>query len=500
MASFPESVKSVEYSTTINNNQTKNVLATFLPSNSCFRIFVLHVACRMAIFLTALLSLLASAAMAGDDASTGKNVEDRSQVPEFISARKEIPAELLDQKKEGTYWIGFPIIGYDPDTLFNIGATVNVFNDGPKNSPFFRYNSYERKLALSAAYSTGGAGQVRFIFDAPNFNESPWHLYGTAQFVKNDFTNYFGVGPSTLAPLSFPGSNQTYDKYENFLSAINQVHDGQTYRSYDEYRQQQVFADFSVQRDTLGGILRPMIGLQVAYYDIGDYTGETHDGAVIQPTHLRADQNAGRIKGFNGGWDNSVRLGLTYDTRDFAPNPSNGIFLQAIGRTSLKAFGSIENYGQFKLEARGFYSPFPKTRLVLAGRLGYLAQTSNTPFYILSQAPEVETTSEWLGGFDSLRGFQNNRFVGNDVAAASVAARWFFAKSTLWNQNLAYGATAFVDSGSVFSSVGDTSFKNWKVSGGVGFLLSWNVSTVVSFDLGKSGEGNLFYMGLGFPY
>ena len=112
----------------------------------------------------------------------------------------------------------------------------------------------------------------------------------------------------------------------------------------------------------------------------------------------------------------------------------------------------------------------------------------------------MDTTSEWLCGVDSLRGFQNNRFVGNNVAVANAEVRWFFAKSTLWNQNLAYGSTAFVDSGSVFDSVGDTSFKHWKVSGGIGFLLSWNVSTVVSFDLGKSGEGNLFYMGLGFPY
>jgi hypothetical protein len=382
---------------------------------------------RIAIFLAALISFGAPVAMAGDTGDAGTNGQDQSDVPEFINARKEIPAELLDQKKEGTYWIGFPIIGYDPDTLFNIGATVNLFNDGPKDSPFFRYNSYERKVALSAAYSTGGAGQVRFIFDAPNFNASPWHIYGSAQYIKNDFTNYFGVGESTLAPLSFPGSDQTYGKYEDFLDAINQVHNGQTYRSYDEYRQQQVFANFSVERDTLGGILRPMAGVQVAYYDIGDYTGETHDGAVIQTTHLRSDENAGRIKGFNGGWDNSVRLGLTYDTRDFAPNPSNGLFLQAIGRASLKAFGSTESYGQFKLEARGFYSPFPRTRLVLAGRLGYLAQTSNTPFYILSQAPEVDTTSEWLGGFDSLRGFQNNRFVGNNVAVARAAARSFFA-------------------------------------------------------------------------
>jgi hypothetical protein len=48
--------------------------------------------------------------------------------------------------------------------------------------------------------------------------------------------------------------------------------------------------------------------------------------------------------------------------------------------------------------------------------------------------------------------------------------------------------------------VGDTSFENWKVSGAVGFVLSWNVSTVISFDWGASEEGRLFYMSVGFPY
>ena len=112
----------------------------------------------------------------------------------------------------------------------------------------------------------------------------------------------------------------------------------------------------------------------------------------------------------------------------------------------------------------------------------------------------MDSSRTRLGGFDSLRGFQTNRFVGNNVAVASAEVRWFFAKSTVWNQNLAYGATAFVDAGSVFDTIGDTSFKHSRSLGGVGFLLSWDVSTVVSFDLGKSGEGNLFYMALGFPF
>ena len=210
--------------------------------------------------------------MAGDAPGAGATEQGQPDVPDFISARKEIPAELLDQKKEGTYWIGFPIVGYDPDTLFNIGATVNVFSDGPKSSPFFRYNSYERKLALSAAYSTGGAGQVRFIFDAPILMIRPGTFTGLRSISRMISQTISASDQSTLAPLSFPGSNQTYNKYEDFLDAINQVHNGQTYRSYDDYRQQQVFADFSVERDTLGGILRPMAGLQVAYYDIGDYT------------------------------------------------------------------------------------------------------------------------------------------------------------------------------------------------------------------------------------
>ena len=122
-----------------------NVFTTAPPPKHHLIRFPHRVKRRRAISLAALLSLVASGATAGDAGDSGTNAQDHSKVPEFISARSEIPADLLDQKKEGTYWILFPIIGYDPDTLFNIGATVNVFNNGPKDSPFFRYNSYELK-------------------------------------------------------------------------------------------------------------------------------------------------------------------------------------------------------------------------------------------------------------------------------------------------------------------------------------------------------------------
>ena len=125
------------------------------PPNRRLHIFVCHVVCRRAISLAALLSLVASRATAGDAGSTGANEQDGSNVPDFISARQQIPADHFDQKREGTYWIGFPIIGYDPDTRFNIGGTVQVFNNGPKDSPFFGDNAYERKTGIAATYAAG---------------------------------------------------------------------------------------------------------------------------------------------------------------------------------------------------------------------------------------------------------------------------------------------------------------------------------------------------------
>lgn len=46
----------------------------------------------------------------------------------------------------------------------------------------------------------------------------------------------------------------------------------------------------------------------------------------MRQTKLKADNETGEIHGFRGGWDNSVRLGLAYDTRDLEPNPRSGMF------------------------------------------------------------------------------------------------------------------------------------------------------------------------------
>jgi outer membrane translocation and assembly module TamA len=58
----------------------------------------------------------------------------------------------------------------------------------------------------------------------------------------------------------------------------------------------------------------------------------------------------------------------------------------------------------------------------------------------------------------------------------------------------------FVDTGRVFNSVSDTTFSDWKLDGGIGFRLAWNLSTIISFDYGRSSEGSLFYMEVGHQF
>ena len=320
-------------------------------------------------------------------------------------------------------------------------------------------------------------------------------------FDRNRFENYFGIGASTLGPLTFPGSSKRYDDWDEYEDALNQNVGGQTWARYNDYRKTEVGGLVTVERDFWGGWLRPQLGLQITHVDVRDYTGDIIDGAVMQPTRLFTDHQAGKITGFRGGWDNALKLGLTFDTRDFEPDPASGVMLQAVGRVSSEALGSAFNYQQVTFSARGYHNLLGNSgRLILAGRLTYVMQFGDVPFYSAPVIPFTDGDADGLGGHATLRGFVTDRFVGRAAAYANGELRWSFGERVLWNQHLRFMLVPFIDAGRVFDSVGDTTLENWKFDGGIGFRLAWNLSTIVSFDFGRSSEGNMFYMLLGHQF
>jgi hypothetical protein len=416
----------------------------------------------------------------------------------FFAARDPLPEELLDDKLEGRYFTGFPAIGYDAATKFNYGVALQLYDDGPADSPFFRYTPYRRKLDILAVTSTGGFSQVTADYDRPYVADTPWRLSLHAEIINDKLHKYFGVGEAGRGPLTYPGSDLAYGTYDDYRKALEQVVDGQTWSRYDVYQRASYGGYVNLEYNLLGGRLRPLLGLEVRHVRVEDYTGQYEDNGVQNETRLRQDFLAGAIRGFDGGWDNGVRFGLTWDTRDFEPDPRTGTMLQLTGRYVPTVFGSDFAYLQTAASARVYRTVIGGVRpLVVAGRFLYSAQFGSVPVYALSNVPMTDGDRAGLGGWETLRGYPDNRYIGKAAMLANGELRWMFGETTVWQQHLAFTAAPFVDVGRSFDSVADTTLQGWKLSAGAGFRLAWNLSTVLSFDLGASGEGTFFSMEIG---
>src|SRR5207302_5259753 len=153
-----------------------------------------------------------------------------------------------------------------------------------------------------------------------------------------------------------------------------------------------------------------------------------------------------------GGRDDFLRLGVSYDTRDFEPDPNTGIFLDAALDAGTVALGSQYDYARFLVAARGYVSPFP-IDLVLAGRAVFEVQTKGAPFFSMDTLPFTEDPRLGLGGHRTMRGFRQDRFVGSVMTLGNAEARWTFGHATIWHQKFAAIAVPFLDVGRPYDSL-----------------------------------------------
>ncbi len=423
--------------------------------------------------------------------------------PDFLRNKNPLPEIEWRDKKPDWYFTGIPLVGVDPDSGFNYGASIQWFQDGPKDSPFFYYASYRQKVAVNFLQTTGGTREYTFEYDHPYIADSPWSLWAFGGYLENRFENYFGVGEQTLDRLSFPGTpGQTYGKADDYFRALREDRNGKTWERYNFYDKRQPILMVNLTRDYLGGLLRPLVGFQVSHVSAIDYSGVELHGNINQESKLREDHRLGRIREFKGGWLNLLRLALMYDTRDYAPDPSSGVLGQAQFEGTTRFLGASSDFGHVTLSGQG-YLPLLRslTRLVLATNVIYSAHFGVTPFYAYpSMSLPTNERLEGLGGWGTIRGYHQNRFVGKAQMQATAEIRWTMGDFTFLKQNLKPMLATFVDTGRVFDKIAKFSTDQWKTTYGFGFRLAWNVATIISFDYSFGSEGNLFYMELGYPF
>jgi outer membrane protein assembly factor BamA len=431
---------------------------------------------------------------------------------------QETKEEKQPKVKEGWKVGGvLPTITYDSDLGFQYGLLMNVYNYGSGDI----FPKYYQSLYFEVSRYTKGSGIYRFMFDSDHLIPGI-HMTTDLSYLTDQAYDFYG----------FNGYDAVYNK-----SWMDQdVNGGADYKSRMYYRHARNL--FRFKNDFSGKLSGEHLlwnaGLTFQNFDVSSVNIEKlnkgKDPDELLPTVedvpgiYELYQQWGLIspEEANGGWINSLKLGLMYDTRDNRPNPWKGIWAEAGIEMSPKFIGSESSFGKFYFTYRQ-YLTLVKTRLAFAYRLGY-QQTlyGEVPFYYQSQLITSllrGATSEGLGGSKTLRGIKRNRVIGNGFVYGNAELRWRAVKFNFINQNFYLGINAFTDFGMVTdkipvnpSNMGSYNPDDYFNPGaeklhfdaGLGLRLAINENFIISADLGKAfneQDGGIgFYMGLNYLF
>jgi len=209
----------------------------------------------------------------------------------------------------------------------------------------------------------------------------------------------------------------------------------------------------SIERLFADDRVRLLGGFGVTYARVRDYTGKLVDAvdatgastkASEAQTRLAADCTARRIVGCSGGRDDYLRFGISYDTRDYEPDPNRGTFIDLALDAGTVALGSQYDYLRLliamhhvrRLVGRGVQVGRPAKRDMIAGgiRLG--------TDYLYSSTHEQgsESFGDRIGGLAPDKGKVGGNAKGLD------AVTWLAAEGARFAPVAALGAAGSPES------------------------------------------------------
>ena len=182
--------------------------------------------------------------------------------------------------------------------------------------------------------------------------------------------------------------------------------------------------------------------------------------------------------------DKVIRAGVVVDTRDNEVDPHRGLLLEA-----LLASGT----GYTRTTAGAAVELHPFEPLVLAGRVAGEAMGGSPPLAAQQEMESSELPFLAVGGYRSLRGYHDGRFVGHGKLVGGLEARY----AVLWVPSLIeLRLVAFYDAGRVFGpgEAARLTTRGLHGSGGgeVAVRLLRNSLLVVGYGRGSEGGQLLF--------
>jgi hypothetical protein len=449
----------------------------------------------------------------------------RADLPFEVSEKKRLSEKDAEKKREGSFISGLPLINSDPNTGIGYGVRVIYTINGERNRPLFEYTPYKYQVFAQYFNTTKNAPYHWARLDAPYIFDTQFRLRADLIYDRNPQSLYFGYGEKTLDNLSYKDresfgqptvQNARFDEYEEALSVrrpgVGTEPGMVTDKKYNRYDLENPTMSSSLERSFFGGTVRAVGGLRFSKQTIRTFDGKPFDatgplfpdnGIPVEllpsafastpngTTKLTQDSQSNIIRGLNGGFVNTLRLGMVYDTRDFEPDPNSGMFLEYTHERATKALGSNYEYNKNYVSARFFWSPFKDMgveKLVFAGRAAFIQTNGDAPFYEYRNMWSTDGNLAGLGGRTTIRGYKQDRFIGPNMGFANLEVRWKFGEIVTGGQHFAFQLVPFYDLGRVWDKISNVGTVDYKHSKGLGLRIPWNLSTIIYIDHAWSNE------------
>jgi outer membrane protein assembly factor BamA len=379
-------------------------------------------------------------------------------LPEYVGAGVEyipIPAVSTSKNDGNEAGLIVPILSTNSDgELKYLVAPMIVHNSivGTRGSlNLFRYDPGGRQIRFIGSFTERIERKVTFSYADPAFSQGRYSLNFDASFFKNATSRFFGLGETTSKSdqTNYTGREARINwRFGIYANEVTQIAVGQRFRQV------------SLQR---GATDLPFTGEQFPAID--GVQGET------------------LILGH--------RATFYYDTRNNLISPTDGMAVTAYAEVNQNLRnGDHPLYSRYELDVKKLF-PSESKRAILIVRADLQAT-------IGTQVPFFEQSS--LGGQNNLRGYGVDRFIDKNLVALSIEERIHLVRTKIAGVTADFEMAPFLDTGQVFNDYKDVTFKNYRMTPGIGFRGIVRPNVVGRVDYGYSREGGAIFAGLDFPY
>jgi outer membrane protein assembly factor BamA len=325
-----------------------------------------------------------------------------------------------------------------------------------------------------------------------------YKIFGTDLRLKSSFVldlnrnaNYFGTGEKTVRGKLTDSSGRTYSTMEDYTRDFLEKQVAGEYSNY-KYNKYQ-YLDPNYWADIYGSVTDEVFwvaGVKIAWWDIKSWQGREYEvrGETSSASETLLDRE--RPDGYDGGFYNTVRFGIAWNTLDYEPDPRRGFNIDYSFETCQRWFGSESAYYRSTLGARQYWPPWKP--LTFALRLAYTSAQGDIPFFDMDYFVFPYRRQSGLGGNRTLRGYPLNRFVARTMTLANLEVRYSIFEINPGGQRFEFKVLLFYDAGNAYDHpegpVTSPRPADYKQCAGAGLVIAWNQATIIHLYYGASAE------------